>query len=118
MTMTTRKIMRHHRDDGRLRRDVNRNISASTLNGSCGEQSANGFDMIQSGEPSPEFAAEFVDICEQLYTSLDNDQLKDVVALRLEGYNDAEIARQLNCSRRTVQRRLEIIRRHWEKLEQ
>jgi DNA-directed RNA polymerase specialized sigma24 family protein len=40
-----------------------------------------------------------------------------VVTLRLEGHTDGEIAVHLNCSRRTVQRRLEVIRRHWDRLE-
>ncbi len=116
LVITTRKIMRQHRDDGRLRRNVNRNLPALTVNDSSGA-SADGFDMVQSGEPSPEFAAEFLDICERLYASLDDQQLQDVVALRLEGFTDVEIGRQLNCSRRTVQRKLEIIRRHWGQLE-
>jgi DNA-directed RNA polymerase specialized sigma24 family protein len=36
----------------------------------------------------------------------------------MEGYNDPEIAERLNCSRRSVQRRVEAIRRHWESLVQ
>jgi DNA-directed RNA polymerase specialized sigma24 family protein len=39
------------------------------------------------------------------------------VTLRMEGYTDAEVADRLRCSRRTVQRRLEVVRRHWGRLE-
>ena len=74
-------------------------------------------NVLVSREPTPEFAAEFVETCESLFQSLDDPALQQVVALRMEGYEDAEIADRLKCSRRTVQRRLEVIRRHWDRLE-
>ena len=74
-------------------------------------------NVLVSRDPTPEFAAEFVETCETLFQSLDDPALRQVVALRLEGYEDAEIADRLRCSRRTVQRRLEVIRRHWNRLE-
>jgi DNA-directed RNA polymerase specialized sigma24 family protein len=43
--------------------------------------------------------------------SLGDPQLQLVATLRMEGYTDAEIGQRLGCSRSTVQRRLEIIRR-------
>ena len=49
--------------------------------------------------------------------SLDDPALQQVVTLRLEGYTDDDVAERLKCSRRTVQRRLEVIRRHWDRLE-
>jgi DNA-directed RNA polymerase specialized sigma24 family protein len=36
-----------------------------------------------------------------------------VALLNLEGYSDEEIARSLDCSLRTVERKLEVIRERW-----
>jgi DNA-directed RNA polymerase specialized sigma24 family protein len=66
---------------------------------------------LVSREPTPEFAAEFADVCEMFMQSLGDPQLQLVATLRMEGYTDAEIGQRLGCSRSTVQRRLEIIRR-------
>jgi hypothetical protein len=33
--------------------------------------------------------------------------------MRLEGYNNDEIAARLDCVRRTISRKLELIRRRW-----
>jgi DNA-directed RNA polymerase specialized sigma24 family protein len=70
-------------------------------------------DALTSREPTPEFATQFIEICEVLFDGLPDPMLRQIGWLRLEGYADHEIASQLNCSRRTVQRRLEIIRRRW-----
>ena len=117
LVITTRKVVRRHEHDGRQRRDVSRNISDMIFSGSTSSTSPFGLDQYASLEPTPEFAAEFVETCETLFHNLDNHLLQNVVTLRLEGYTDAEIAKQLSCSRRTVQRKLELIRRHWNELE-
>ncbi len=70
-----------------------------------------------SREPTPEFAVEFVDVCERLFQSLEDGKLKEIATLKMEGYTDIEVADRLKCSRRTIQRRITIIRRHWEHLE-
>ena len=109
--------MRQHEHDGRLRRNVNRNVPEHIMASPQDRPLKNGLHAIPSGEPSPEFAAQFLETCERLFASLDDQQMKDVVLLRLEGHTDQEVGNRLNCSRRTVQRKLEIIRRHWERLE-
>ena len=44
---------------------------------------------------------------------VDDDALRQVALSRMEGYNNDEIAEQLGCARRTVARRLELIRKIW-----
>ena len=41
-------------------------------------------------------------------------QLEAVVAYRLHGYGNQEIAQSLGCSRRTVERLLALIRQIWQ----
>jgi len=71
-------------------------------------------DQVESPEPSPEFAAEFAENCERLMKLLGNDELLRTIALRkLEGYTNEEIAAQVDRVPRTVERKLNRIRRLW-----
>lgn len=51
--------------------------------------------------------------CERLLDVLGNDEFRKVALLKVEGYTNNEIANALQCTRRTVQRRLEFIRTVW-----
>jgi DNA-directed RNA polymerase specialized sigma24 family protein len=44
---------------------------------------------------------------------LGDDTLRQVALLKLEGYENAEIAARLNCALRTVERKLNLIRALW-----
>lgn len=116
LVVTARKVARRIRHDLQKRRDDRRNVAQSIFVLSADEAVLREGDL-QSREPTPEFAFEFAETCEVLFQSLDDSALRQVVTLRMEGYTDAEIAGRLKCSRRTVQRRLEVIRRHWDRLE-
>ncbi len=65
-------------------------------------------------EPTPEFAAIFAEEFERLLDQLGDDDLRQVALWRLEGRANDEIAGLLGCARRTVARRLELIRKIWE----
>ncbi len=60
-------------------------------------------------EPSPEFAAVVTDLLDQLQ----DDSLRTVALRKMEGYSVAEIARALDCSPSTVERKLRAIRSIW-----
>jgi RNA polymerase sigma factor (sigma-70 family) len=70
-------------------------------------------DQVLAEEPTPEFAAEMRENVARLFAMLD-DMQKQVAQGKLEGRENAEIARQLGCSERTVERKLQIIRRIWD----
>jgi RNA polymerase sigma factor (sigma-70 family) len=65
-------------------------------------------------EPDPALTAQLVDECQTLLDRLNDDELQQIALLKLEGHTSEEIASQLNCSLRTVKRRLALIRRSWE----
>jgi DNA-directed RNA polymerase specialized sigma24 family protein len=65
------------------------------------------------GPATPEFAAMMAEECERLLGALDDDPLRQVALSRMEGYTNDEIADQLGCARRTIARRLELIRKTW-----
>jgi DNA-directed RNA polymerase specialized sigma24 family protein len=64
-------------------------------------------------ELQPEFACQVAEEFEQLLAQLTEPGWRDVALLKLEGWNNVEIAEQLACSLRTVERRLEAIREIW-----
>ena len=69
-----------------------------------------GFDQLAGREPTPEFAAQFLDLCQTLLDSLPDDTLRDIARLKLRDCDTDEIAAKLGLSRRTVQRKLLIVR--------
>jgi DNA-directed RNA polymerase specialized sigma24 family protein len=76
------------------------------------------FDELVSQEPSPAFAAEVADQFELLLTLLDatgDADLKAIALGRMQGETPAELAERLGCSRRSVERKLQVIMRVWER---
>jgi DNA-directed RNA polymerase specialized sigma24 family protein len=62
-------------------------------------------------EPTPEFAAMVAEEYRRLLDRLDDDVLRRVAILRMEGFTTDAIAEQIGCARRTVARQLALIRR-------
>jgi DNA-directed RNA polymerase specialized sigma24 family protein len=64
-------------------------------------------------EPDPAFAAEVAEECRRLLGLLPDDDLRRVAVLKLEGHTNEEITAQLGRSLATVERWLNLIRKHW-----
>ena len=75
---------------------------------------ADRLDALAGGEPTPEFAALVAEECRRLLGRLGDDGLRRVAVLKMEGYENAEIARQVGCAVRSVERKLGVIRGLWE----
>lgn len=113
IVITSRKVGLRHRHDRREKRDINRVRGESVFSESRNGDGAGKVHGLISREPTPEFAAEVAETCEELYNRLQDESLRCVAALKLYGYSNPQIARQLDCSPRTVERKLERIRRFW-----
>ena len=70
-------------------------------------------EQIISSEPTPEFAARMDEQVEQLMGRLDEEALVTIAQLKLEGYQNTEIAEKLEVGLRTVERKLARIRTLW-----
>jgi DNA-directed RNA polymerase specialized sigma24 family protein len=70
-------------------------------------------DRVVGPEPTPEFAAMVAEEYRRRLDGLEDDGLRQVAQWRMEGYSNDEIAERLGCARRTVARRLDLIRRIW-----
>ena len=64
-------------------------------------------------ELRPDYLAAVSEQCDRLMAALSDDQLRQIARRRLEGYTNAEIARELGVIERTVERRLQLIRNLW-----
>jgi DNA-directed RNA polymerase specialized sigma24 family protein len=112
VTITARKAHNQRRDEGRQKRGGGRVVSEGALAGA--DSSDNGFmAQVVGHEPTPEFAAMVADEYRRLFGSLSDDSLRVVALLKLEGHSNEEIARSLDCGLRTVERKLEVIRKRW-----
>lgn len=71
-------------------------------------------DMIRQG-PGPEMAAQAAEECRRLLAVLEDETLRRVALWKLEGYTNEEIAPMLGRKRATVERKLDLVRKRWEK---
>ena len=111
VTITARKVSVRRRHDRRNRRDVGRTVDEAIL--ATPDNSTPGLDGLPAAEPTPQFAAEVAESCELLFARLTDRVLQQIARLKLEGYHNGEIADELGVTRRTIERKLGIIRRLW-----
>jgi DNA-directed RNA polymerase specialized sigma24 family protein len=70
-------------------------------------------NQIVSREPSPEFAFEVAEQYQEMMLSLEDDELVQLATWKMEGFTNDEIAKKLNRATRTVERKLQLIRKIW-----
>ena len=73
-----------------------------------------GIEQIVCGQPTPELTAQLEEDCRQLLDALDDPSLRRVAVLKMEGHSNEEIAAELGCTARTVERKLRNIRAIWQ----
>ena len=66
-----------------------------------------------ANQVTPEIAAMLEEESRLLLESLGEPELQQLALSKLQGYTNEEIAQQLGCSLRTIERRLYLIRRKW-----
>jgi DNA-directed RNA polymerase specialized sigma24 family protein len=112
VTITARKAQNCRRNEHRRKRGGGRVINQTAVAGGEDADDTILFEVV-SGEPTPEFAAMVTDECRRLFGSLSDESLRVVALLKLEGHSNEEIAKSLECGLRTVERKLEVIRKRW-----
>jgi DNA-directed RNA polymerase specialized sigma24 family protein len=78
---------------------------------------AAGIDQVLGTEPTPEFAAQVAEECQRLLELLGDATLRQIALLRMQSFTVEEIATKLDSTKRTIERRLQIIRKTWEQAE-
>jgi RNA polymerase sigma factor (sigma-70 family) len=79
-----------------------------------GERVADGnVEQLLSSSPPPDLEVMITEEFERLLDRLGDDTLRRVALWKMDGATNDEIAKSLNCARRTVARKLELIRSIW-----
>ena len=114
VTLTARKATDLARREGRRKRGGGAVLDEAALAGPPGAAAEEaGLERVVGREPSPEFAALVAEECRRLLDLLDDPALRAVAVWRMEGYSNEEIAARLGTVERTVERKLQMIRKVW-----
>jgi DNA-directed RNA polymerase specialized sigma24 family protein len=115
VTLTVRKAARLARGEQCLKRGGGAVLGEAALTAGPAGEAPPGLEAVIGREPTPEFAAQVADECQRLLGLLGDEELRSIALGKMEGYTNAEIAARLGCAPATVERRLRVIRRLWEK---
>ncbi|QEH37404.1 ECF sigma factor [Aquisphaera giovannonii] len=107
-TITVRKALKQRRREHQLKRGGGRILASG------GADSDGPLDELADQDPGPALTAAVEDEIRHLFASLADESLRIVALLRMEGFSNNQIARALDCSLRSVERKVETIRQAWE----
>jgi len=111
VTITLRKARTAAKRQGRDMRDFARE---QTLPIDDEARSAHwALEQMDAAGPSPAEAAVLNEALERRLEALADPELRQIALWRLEGYTNREIADRIDCTERSVERRLERIRSKW-----
>lgn len=108
--LTVRKIIDVRRADSATKRGGHRVRGKSEPDEARSKQM---LDELPSLEPGPEFIVDLVDEARFVLDRLEPG-LRQVAVLKMRGLTNAEIADNVNLTCRSVERKLERIRRQWQ----
>jgi DNA-directed RNA polymerase specialized sigma24 family protein len=113
VVITARKATRLRKHERRQKRGGGRVRGESAFLSPGDRENQPKDDAFVDREPSPEFAAAVAEELQRLLDSLGDEKLRQIAMLKMEGYENREIADKLACGLRTVERRLRGIREIW-----
>jgi DNA-directed RNA polymerase specialized sigma24 family protein len=109
-TIALRKASNQRRNERRLKRGGGLIVGGNDL---AGHGDGDPLARVVGSEPTPELAITLVDEVRQRFADLPDESLRIVARMRMEGFANEEIARALDCSPRSIERKLEVIRKTW-----
>ncbi len=107
LRMTQRKAVDQWRRERRGRRGAGQ-VRGDSVFGK--EKGPSGLD----GLPGPESIPQLFTVLNELLEELDDETLRTIVILRLQGFRTTEIAGSLSTTRRTIERKLNVVREMWQ----
>lgn len=103
LRMSARKVIDKRRHDRRQRRGGPVEIH------SLGGSDETVIEVI-GDDPSPEMVLMMQESVEQFFSHFGVGHLQELAVAKLEGYSNKELAQRFECSERTIERRLHLIR--------
>lgn len=107
----TRNAAKWHR---RAKRDIDREVALAAIEVGTGDGTGL---SLQAAGPTPDEAVALAEELEKRIRSLADPLLIEVVLKKLEGLTNKEIAGELDYTERTIERKLDKIRKKWSALE-
>ena len=110
LRMSARKVVDKHRRDTRKRRggDVEIHPLRSV------HDDGHAIDVI-GDDPSPDMILMMKESMDEFFSHLGVGQLSELAGAKLEGYSNSELAERFECSERTIERRLHLIREKFQR---
>src|SRR5262249_17903014 len=105
VVLTARKAAHAVRDAGRPKRGGGKGPADDPAD----------LEGLLSREPDPAFAAQVAEQFRHLLGQLGDPHLEAVALWRMDGFGVDEIAARLGCAPRSVKRKLQLIRRLWDR---
>ena len=110
VAITARKAMHQLRDATAAKRGSGQVRGESAFGP---DDEAHGIDQAIGRQPTAEFALQVSEETGRLFALLPDENMRQIAALKMEGYSNEEIAAKLRGGLRTVERRLALIRKVW-----
>jgi DNA-directed RNA polymerase specialized sigma24 family protein len=114
MAITANKSVDQIRNENRQKRRPPEN--APGVKGAAQPKAISPSELL-SREPTPEFMVELADNLHRLLGRLDETgdvDLRRIALLKMDGLQTREIAAEIGCATRTIERKLQLIWRVWE----
>ena len=118
MAITAHKSVDLLRHENRQKRGGTGAASSDDRDAHCDRMNVIPLSQIIECDPTPEFATEIGEQLTLLLKKLEEAKDPDLLHIanaKMLGHSTAEVAQQLGCVRRTVERKVRLIRRIWEK---
>jgi DNA-directed RNA polymerase specialized sigma24 family protein len=113
--ITRRKAIDLIQHDLRLTRGGGKVVCESALPRPADPAETVGMDQLPGAAPPPDLVAQVNDELQRLLTLLQEPELQRIAVLKLEGYQNEEIAVQLGIALRSVERKVKRIRSLWKR---
>jgi len=112
-TITARKASRRFRQQAKLDKHGAAIRGESIFYSPSGDSPAGNMAEQAADHQTPDFDLLMSESCNQLLERLPDENLKRIALLKLEGLSNRQIADQLDCVERSVERKLNRIRDYW-----
>jgi DNA-directed RNA polymerase specialized sigma24 family protein len=116
MTIVLHKVLKQKRRERTLKRGGGRTRGESVFLNTDGSDPFRGIEQALGGEPTADVALAVSENCEHLLAGLGDETLQQIATLKLEGFTNDEIAAKLDCTTRSIERKLQRIRHRWTEL--
>lgn len=109
MMLTARKVAAQRKHENAQKRGSGKTRGESVFLVGDGNDLAS----VIGEAPGDSFAAELMEELREAVKRLGDDSLEKVAVMKFQGYSNQEIADELSCHSRSVERKLRLIRKIW-----